>query len=110
MKAWLNVHGQHGLSFSHASRRCPILVLSRHVDEVIEITVPACAVPQKIKIMVIEIRADKARIGFDAHKSIMIHRAEIQRLVDEEGPVIKPDRPPIVPTVGIGQPLPGEQR
>lgn len=95
--------------FLYASRRCPILVLSRKVDEVIEITVPACAVPQKIKIMIIEIRADKSRIGFDAHKSIMIHRAEIQRLVDEEGPLIKPDRPPIVPTVGIGQPLPGEQ-
>jgi carbon storage regulator len=87
-----------------------MLILSRKVDEVIEITVPACAVPQKIKIMVIEIRADKARIGFDAHKSIMIHRAEIQRIVDVEGPLIKPDRPPIVPTVGIGQPLPGERR
>jgi carbon storage regulator len=85
-----------------------MLILSRKIDEVIEITVPACAVPQKIKVMVIEIRADKARIGFDAHKSIMIHRSEIQRIVDVEGPVIKPYRPPIVPTVGIGQPLPGE--
>ena len=59
--------------------------------------------------MIIEIRADKARIGFDAHKSIMIHRAEIQRLVDEEGPLIKPDRPPVMPVVKIGQPLPGER-
>ena len=86
-----------------------MLILSRKADEVVEITVPACSVPQKIKVMIIEVRADKARIGFDAHKSIMINRSEIQRLVDVEGPLIKPDPPPILPTVGIGQPLPGER-
>jgi carbon storage regulator len=94
--------------FLFVSRRCAILVLSRCVDQSVEITVPACSVPQKIKVMVIEVRGDKARIGFDAHKSIMIHRSEIQRIVDEEGPVIKPERPPVVDVVKIGQPLPGE--
>lgn len=85
-----------------------MLVLSRCVDQSVEITVPACSVPQKIKVMVIEVRADKARIGFEAHKSIMIHREEIQRIVDEEGPLIKPERPPVIPVIKIGEPLPGE--
>jgi len=85
-----------------------MLILSRKTDEVVQITVPPSAVAQVIKVMVVDIRADKARIGFDAHKSIMVHRAEIQRIVDVEGPIIKPEPPPVMPVVRIGQPLPGE--
>jgi carbon storage regulator CsrA len=96
--------------FSHSSRRCPMgmLILSRKTDEVVQITVPPSEVAQVIKVMVVDIRADKARIGFDAHKSIMVHRAEIQRIVDVEGPIIKPEPPPVMPVVRIGDPLPGE--
>ena len=80
-----------------------MLVLSRKADEVVQITVPPSAVTQIIKVMCVEVRADKARLGFDADKSVMIHRAEIQRIVDQT-------RPPVVPVVKIGQPLPGERR
>jgi carbon storage regulator CsrA len=85
-----------------------MLILSRKTDEVVQITVPPSAVAQVIKVMVVDIRADKARLGFDAHKSIMVHREEIQRIVDIEGPIIKPEPPPVVPVIRIGQPLPGE--
>ena len=71
---------------------------------------PASTEPQVIRVMVVEVRGDKARIGFAADKSIMIHREEIQRIVDSEGPMMKPDKPPVMPVVKIGQSLPGEQR
>jgi carbon storage regulator CsrA len=87
-----------------------MLVLSRKASEVVQITVPASTEPQVIRVMVVEVRGDKARIGFAADKSIMIHREEIQRIVDSEGPMMKPDKPPVMPVVKIGQSLPGEQR
>ncbi len=86
-----------------------MLVLSRKADEVVQIIVPPSAVLQIIKLMVIEVRGDKARIGFDADKSIIIHREEIQRIVDLEGPIIKPEPPPVMPVIRIGDPLPGER-
>ena len=97
-------------SFSVISWRCPILILSRKANEVVQITVPPSTEPQVIRVMVVEVRGDKARIGFAADRSVMIHREEIQRIVDVEGPIIKPDRPPVIPVVRIGQRLPGEQR
>ena len=87
-----------------------MLILSRKTDEVVQITVPPSSVSQIIKVMVVDIRTDKARLGFDADKSVMVHRSEIQRIVDVEGPIIKPEPPPVMPVVRIGQPLPGEQR
>jgi carbon storage regulator CsrA len=66
--------------------------------------VPPSAVLQIIKLMVVEVRGDKARMGFDADKSIMIHREEIQRIVD-----LEMKKPPVVPVVRIGDPLPGER-
>lgn len=83
-----------------------MLVLSRKLDERIQITVPPSSVPQVIKLLVIEIRGDKVRIGLNADKSVMIHREEIQRIVDTEGPIEKPS--PIAPLVRIGDKLPGE--
>ena len=47
-----------------------MLVLARSVNEVIEIG-------DNIKIMVIEIRGDKARIGVDAPKDMAVNRKEI---------------------------------
>jgi carbon storage regulator CsrA len=70
--------------------------------------VPPSFVPQIVRLMVIEVRGDKARIGFDADKSIMIHREEIQRIVDAEGPIAKSDKPPVMPVIRIGDKLPGE--
>jgi len=86
-----------------------MLVLSRKADEVVQITVPPSTVTQIIKVMCVEVRADKARLGFDADKSVMIHRDEIQRIVDAEGPLVKPAKPPVVPVVKTGQPLLGER-
>jgi carbon storage regulator CsrA len=87
-----------------------LLILSRKANEVVQITVPASTEPQVIRVMVVEVRGDKSRIGFAADKSVMIHREEIQRIVDTEGPLVKPDKPPVMPVVKIGQRLPGERR
>ncbi len=75
-----------------------MLVLSRKASEVVQITVPAGTEPQVIRVMVVEVRGDKARIGFNADKSVMIHREEIQRVIDEQ---CKP-----VGVVRIGDKLP----
>lgn len=85
-----------------------MLVLSRKLDERIQITVPPSAFPQVVQLLVIEIRGDKVRLGLNADKSVMIHREEIQRIVDAEGPIEKPCPPPIAPLVRIGDRLPGE--
>lgn len=47
-----------------------MLVLGRKPDEIIRIG-------DDIKIMVIEVRGDKVRIGIDAPKHIKVHREEI---------------------------------
>lgn len=47
-----------------------MLVLSRKTDEVIVIN-------DNIRIMVVEIRGDKVRIGIDAPKSVEVDREEI---------------------------------
>jgi carbon storage regulator len=84
-----------------------MLVLSRKLDERIQITVPPSAVPQIIQLLIIEVRGDKVRIGLNADRSVMIHREEIQRIVDVEGQIEKPAPPPIASLVRIGDPLPG---
>lgn len=55
-----------------------MLALSRKKSESVIITVG----DQRIKVMVIEIRGDKVRLGFDAPKHIAIHREEIQDEID----------------------------
>ena len=57
-----------------------MLVLSRKKNESVIITVG----DQRIRVMVIEIRGDKARLGFAAPKDVTIHREEIQSEVDAE--------------------------
>lgn len=52
---------------------CFTLVLSRKRDERIIIQ---CG-DQTIELTVVEIRADKCRIGFDADRSVVIHRQEV---------------------------------
>lgn len=84
-----------------------MLVLSRRVDEGVTITVPPSPEPQTITIKVIEIRGDKSRIGFDAPRTVIIHRDEIQRVVDIEGAIERPEKLAIRPLIRIGDELPG---
>lgn len=51
-----------------------MLVLSRKKDEQIVITTPS---GELITMMVIEVRGDKARLGFDALPGVKIHRREV---------------------------------
>lgn len=56
-----------------------MLVLSRHKDEKVVIG------DGLIEIVVVEIRGDKVRLGFNAPKDISIHRSEVQESIDREG-------------------------
>ena len=87
-----------------------MLVLSRNEGERITITIPPSGVSQFIEVMLVEIRSEhKARIGVQADKSIMIHREEIQRMVDSGGEIPRAVKPQITPLVRLGDPLPGER-
>ena len=65
-----------------------MLVLSRKKDEVIRIG-------DDIKIMVIEIRGDKIRLGIDAPAEIPVHREEIYQQIkrDKEEAEEKEEKP-----------------
>lgn len=54
-----------------------MLVLSRHVDEVIRIG-------DDIRVVLISIRGDKVRIGIDAPANVQVHRQEIYELIEKE--------------------------
>lgn len=56
-----------------------MLVLSRHRDEDIVITMPD---GRRIRVAVVEIRGDKVRLGFHADTDIQIHRSEVQAQID----------------------------
>lgn len=58
-----------------------MLVLSRVVGEQIFITGPD---GRRITITMVEGRIGKARIGIDAPKDYVIHRAEVQSIIDAE--------------------------
>ena len=58
-----------------------MLVLSRKKDDVI-------VIGDDIRIMVIEIRGDKVRLGIDAPKDVTVHREEIYdaiKRIEREG-------------------------
>ncbi len=55
-----------------------MLVLSRHEDESVVITDTVTG--ERIKVMCVEIRGDKVRLGFEASQRFAIHRLEIQEL------------------------------
>ena len=57
-----------------------MLVLSRKKNEAVIITLG----DQRIKVMLIDIRGDKVRLGFAASKDVTIHREEIQGEIDAE--------------------------
>ena len=57
-----------------------MLVLSRKKNETVIITVGH----ERIRVMLVDIRGDKVRLGFSASKDITIYREEIQGEIDAE--------------------------
>jgi carbon storage regulator len=58
-----------------------MLVLSRRESESIVVTLPD---QRRIRITLVEMQRDRARIGFDAPKDVVIHRDEVQASIDRE--------------------------
>jgi len=56
--------------FSRTERKCPMLVLSRKKNESIVIN-------NDIRIVVVEIRGDKVRLGVEAPREVPVHRREV---------------------------------
>ena len=54
-----------------------MLVLSRKVGESIQIG-------DKVTVMVVEIRADKVRLGIDAPLEVPVHRSEVAAAIRKE--------------------------
>lgn len=59
-----------------------MLCLSRLKNQYIDIA--GGAENGGVTICVLDIRGDKVRLAFDAHKDITIHRREVQRRVDRD--------------------------
>ena len=55
-----------------------MLCLSRKKDEVI-------CVGENIRIVIVEIRGDKVRIGIDAPAGVAVHRLEIYEAIKRDG-------------------------
>ena len=55
-----------------------MLVLGRLVGQEIIITTPS----EEIRLMLIDIRGDKARLGFSAPPHVKIHRLEVKERID----------------------------
>jgi len=59
-----------------------MLVLSRHTNEKIIIPLEEIKDLQgDIEIIVVEIRGDKVRLGFNANPTVPIHREEVQKAI-----------------------------
>jgi len=62
-----------------------MLILTRHVVESIIIPLDQITVKNGcIEIVVVEIRGDKVRLGFNADKSIAIHRKEVYETIQRQ--------------------------
>lgn len=59
-----------------------MLVLSRHIDEEIYITVG----DELIKVQVVDIRGDKVRLGIEAAQHIAVHRREVYEAIQRQNP------------------------
>lgn len=64
-----------------------MLILSRRIDEEI-------VIDGHIRIMVVDIRGDKCRLGIEAPKDMSVHRREVQDEVDRENERKKSGRKP----------------
>jgi len=56
-----------------------MLVLSRLKDEVI-------CIGDNIRVMIVEVRGDKVRLGIDAPPDVQVHRKEIYDEIQKNGP------------------------
>lgn len=56
-----------------------MLVLSRHRDE-------AIIIGDDIKVVIIEIRGDKVRLGIEAPKDVPVHRQEVYEAIRKKDP------------------------
>lgn len=61
-----------------------MLILSRTKHESIVIRVPPSSEVQEIKVMVTELRGNKARLGFTANREVSVFREEVQAKIDSE--------------------------
>lgn len=64
---------------------CVMLVLSRHKNESVIIG------DGIVEVMVVEIRGDKVRLGFNAPSDIPVHRKEVQDAINREAKRSKGD-------------------
>jgi sRNA-binding carbon storage regulator CsrA len=67
-----------------------VLVLSRHKEERIRITVPPSDKEQVIDITIVDIRETTTRIGLTADRSIAINRLEVEQRIHAGVPVTTP--------------------
>lgn len=65
-----------------------MLVLSRHKSEEIVITMAGI----EVVVCLVEIRGDKARLGFTAPPEVSIHRREVQDAINRENAAIAEQR------------------
>ncbi len=56
-----------------------MLVLSRLKDEVI-------CIGENIRVMIVEVRGEKVRLGIDAPPDVAVHRKEIYDEIQKNGP------------------------
>jgi carbon storage regulator len=61
-----------------------MLVLSRGRGESVFVTVPPSDRERTIEVMAVEIRGDKARLGFEADRDITVHRSEVVEKIERE--------------------------
>ena len=65
-----------------------MLVLTRKKDE-------AVVIDRKVTVKVLEIHADRVRLGFEAPQEIPVHRQEVQELIDKGlVPDLASEKPP----------------
>lgn len=64
-----------------------MLVLSRHTNEKVVITLKDAEGNklESLEVVVVAIRGDKVRLGFDAPANFEIHRKEVQEAIDRDG-------------------------
>lgn len=77
-------------SFLLQRKESPVLVLSRHRDEVVRIG-------DDISVMVVDIRGDKVRLGIEAPADVPIHREEIYDAILRERNSARLDETQITP-------------
>jgi carbon storage regulator len=63
--------------FNNKARRCLVLVLSRKANQEI-------CIGDDIRVMVIEIRGDKVRLGVTAPRDTPVHRHEVYETIKRE--------------------------